>query len=312
MEQDKLLGRLQTITAELANTSSRNDKKAILTKYSNDADFKMLLKYVYDPFIIFGIGKKKLEKDLKSNINNNNDYKFFDLLKYLSEHNTGSYKEVHLVRCFIDKHYEYKDFIVSVITKNLILGIDVKTINSVIPNLCRTFNVMLANKYFDKPETVEGKAFALTTKIDGSRIIAIKENGVVSFYSRQGQKYSGLVDLENEMKNSMPDNICLDGELTLLNPGNLVSKDQYKATMKESRKDGDKHGLKMSVFDIMPVADFKAQKSTYVYRERRKMLDDLFGNGNFTYFNCLPILYEGTDTAEIVKWLDYNTSNGDE
>jgi DNA ligase-1 len=171
---------------------------------------------------------------------------------------------------------------------------------------------MLANSYFDKPEIVNGKSFALTTKIDGGRIIAIKENGNVSFYTRAGQKYEGLVDLENELKNLPVDNICFDGEITLLDPQGMTSKDQYKHTMKITRKDGEKHGVKMLVFDYMSSSDFKDQTNKMTYEERRNRLDALFDNFSLTYFTKLPVLYKGSDIEEINKWLNYSISHGEE
>lgn len=306
----------QAFVDEITSSNSRLFKESVLTKYKDDEAVKYYLNFIYNPYIITGISDKKLHKKLDGcagEIDVPHDVK--EMLEYIKVNNTG--RDIDLLRlanfeyfCFDEPWME--ELFNKIVIKNLPLGIDAKTINKVIPGLIPEFNVMLANKYFEKPEVVEGKAFAITTKIDGSRIIALKENGVVSFYSRQGQEYEGLVDLEEEMKTIMPDNICLDGELTLLDPGKLTSKEQYKETMKISRKDGEKHGLKMLVFDIMPVSDFKAQKSSYIYSERRAMLDELFMKYNLTYFDCLPVLYEGTDTEEIIKWLDYNTSHGEE
>ena len=131
----------------------------------------------------------------------------------------------------------------------------------------------------------------MTTKIDGGRIIAIKKNGEITFYTRAGQKYEGLVDLEQEMAEKLPDNICFDGEITLLNPGNMESKEQYKATMKIVRKDGEKHGVKMRVFDMMPADDFLNQNSTHVYEFRRAALETLFSTVSCKYFTLLDNLY---------------------
>jgi DNA ligase-1 len=171
---------------------------------------------------------------------------------------------------------------------------------------------MLAEKYFDKPERVEGKKFALTTKIDGGRIIALKENGQVSFYTRAGQKYEGLVELEEELKKITDDNFMLDGELTLLDDRGLCSKDQYKETMKISRKDGPKTGLKMLVFDCMPVANFKLQKCPVSYSTRRANLSTMFDLNTFNYFELLPLLYVGSDTSVISKYLDAAITDGQE
>jgi DNA ligase-1 len=171
----------------------------------------------------------------------------------------------------------------------------------------------LANKYFDKPQYIEGKSFVITTKIDGGRIIAIKENGQVSFFTRAGQKYEGLVDLESEMLRFMPDNTCLDGEITLLDKGTLDSKEQYKETMKIVRtKDKEKHGIKMLVFDWMPASDFKRQQCDLTYSLRRAHLDQMFHDSNFTYFETLPMLYAGSETSRITEILEEETAKGEE
>ena len=199
------------------------------------------------------------------------------------------------------------------ICKDLSIGADSKTINSIMPDLIPTFNVQLANKYFDKPDYVEGKEFAITTKIDGGRIIAIKENGQVSFFTRAGQKYEGLVDLEDEMYRLMPDNCCLDGEITLLARGNLSSKEAYKETMKIVRtKDKEKHGIKMQVFDWMPAEDFKKQKCDMPYKYRRIVVNNLFDELTFRYFELLPLLYVGEDTSKIPEILEEEMANGEE
>ena len=141
------------------------------------------------------------------------------------------------------------------------------------------------------------------------------------------------------MLEKLPDNICLDGEITLLDKGNLTSKDQYKETMKITRKKGEKHGVKMLVFDCMSSEEFRNQKCETPYSIRRGDLLAWFGqhyleeylaksaefneyefanniisflNTKYTYFNILPILYEGSDINEITKWLNYNIDHGEE
>jgi DNA ligase-1 len=172
------------------------------------------------------------------------------------------------------------------------------------PKLIPTFEVQLANKYFDKPEFVEGKDFAITTKIDGGRIIALKENGEVTFYTRAGQKYEGLVDLEFEMRELLPDGLCLDGEITLLNNEGIPSKEAYKQAMKITRSDGEKHGVKMLVFDAMSASEFKAQRCDRTWVARRSALEFMFRDRDLEYFELLPVLYQGKDTEMILKWLD--------
>jgi DNA ligase-1 len=184
------------------------------------------------------------------------------------------------------------------------------------PDLIPTFNVQLAQKYFEKPEKLEGKYFAVTTKIDGGRIIAIRENDQVSFFTRAGQRYEGLVDLEREMLETFPDGLVLDGEITILDDKGIPSKEAYKRAMKITRSDGEKHGLKMKVFDAMHIDEWKAQKCTHDYIERRALVNTMFGytpnKQPHTYFELLPELYRGSDTSKILELLDEAIANQEE
>ena len=210
-------------------SNSRLHKQKVLSKYNCDWIVRKYLQIAFDPYKVYGISTKKLNKEITKSPNPVIVLaKIFDLFDYLEKHNTGTTDDIVKCQRYIE-HVEKNapecvDLLKSLICKDLSIGVDARTINKVIPELIPTFDVQLANKYADKSQYVEGKTFALTTKIDGGRIIALKENGQVSFYTRAGQKYEGLVDLESEMMVFMPDNTCLDGEITLLNRGNLSSK----------------------------------------------------------------------------------------
>lgn len=300
---------------EIVMSASRKHKQEVLAKYKDDEVIQRYLKIAYDPYIVFGISIKKLTKRVRVP-----DFyharTVLDLFDYLAVHNTGTDADVaacqEMLYCAAELDHTLECLLEDLICKDLSIGCDAKTINSVITNLIPTFNVQLAEKYFDKPERVEGKEFALTTKIDGGRIIAIKENCQVSFYTRAGQRYEGLVDLESEMLAKMPNNLCLDGEITLLDDQGIPSKEAYKQAMKITRKDGEKHGVKMKVFDVMPVEDFRNQKCDLPWYTRRTMAMEIFLGKEFTFFELLPVLYRGSDTSMIAKFLDEAIANDQE
>lgn len=295
---------------EMLMLNSRSYKLATLEKYKDDDVVRYFLKFIFDPFIVTGLSTKKLAKDVAEVRCFNSS---IELLEWLKVNNTGKDEAISYVKGF-DAYLDdkEKEIFHRVICKNLPIGIETLTINKVMPKLIPTFDVMLANKYFDKPEVVEGREFTLTTKIDGGRIIAIKKDGVVSFFTRAGQKYEGLVDLEQEMLEKMPDNTCLDGEITLLNSQGLDNKAQYKQTMMITRKLGEKHGIKMKVFDVMTADEFLEKKSEFSYKERREMLDANFIFSYCKYFELLPMLYQGSDCSMIKKILDEQVANGEE
>jgi DNA ligase-1 len=303
---------------EITQNNSRNYKQEILRKYKDDEVIKKYLQIAFDPYKVYGISTKKLNTEVRSIAAFiPQTFSIFGLFDYLSEHNTGTFLEIlecqNALNAAASLDRDCANLLTSLICKDLSIGCDAKTINKEIPGLIPTFNVQLANKYFDKPEYVEGKTFALTTKIDGGRIIALKENGQVSFFTRAGQKYEGLVDLEDEMSRLMPEGTCLDGEITLLDRGSLSSKEAYKETMKIVRtKDKEKHGIKMLVFDWMTVADFKEQQCDFPYKIRRTGAENVFDMNDFTYFELLPILYLGDDTTKITEILEEEIAKGEE
>ena len=146
---------------EIRLSASRKYKQEILEKYASNMDICAYLKYAFDPYITFGISTKKLKKPVGSNHGITGIDSVFKLLFVLSRNNTGSDKYISLCQEFISNisasDERAADLLEEIICKDLSIGCDAKTINSVIPGLIRTFNVQLAEKYFDKPERVEGK-----------------------------------------------------------------------------------------------------------------------------------------------------------
>lgn len=310
---NSMIEKFKRFVDEITAEAGRNYKISVLEKYKDDEDILYLLDFLYNPYITTGISDKKLGYVLHS-FGLFDDFVVYkdlrELLEYLKAHNTGKDQDIMTVQASREYFGGYEDLYNRIVTKNVQLGVDSKTINKVIPGFIPEFNVMLANKYFDKPSVMDGKEFAITTKIDGSRIIAMKCDGDVSFWTRQGQKYEGLVDLEADMKACPYDNFVFDGELVAIDTD---KEDTYKNTMKLSRtKDASKHGLKMLVFDYLPVKDFLTQKSEMAYRARRAKLSTMFNSKDFIYFELLPLLYFGSDTSVIIDVLNSQVSRGEE
>lgn len=300
---------------EITSNNSKKFKQEVLLKYKDDSIIHRYLKIAFDPYTVYGISSKKLNKSVGGNDITGID-SIFELFNFLTRYNTGTDKIISLCQDFVT-NVEASDpeaalLLEKLICKDLSLGVEAKSINAAMPGLIPTFNVQLAQKYFEKPEKIEGKYFAITTKIDGGRIIAIKDNGQVSFFTRAGQRYEGLVDLEREMLDTFPDGTVLDGEITLLNNKGIPSKEAYKQAMKITRADGEKHGLKMLCFDAMHIDEWKTQNCTHDYIERRLLLQGLTSCHPHTYFEVLPELYRGTDTSMIITLLDEAIANQEE
>lgn len=309
------LAHFKDFITEITASNSKKYKQDVLQKYKDDSVVCRYLKIAFDPYETYGISTKKLHKSVPAtSITGINSV--FELFAYLAQHNTGTDQIVGLCQDFLDEaavwDKEAADLLEKLICKDLSIGCDAKTINSVIPGLIPQFSCMLAEKYFDRPQYVEGKEFVITTKLDGFRLIVLKDqDGSIKCYSRVGQLVEGLVEIEEEIRNQLPCNIALDGELTISNYFDMPSKDAYKAASKVIRLKGDtpKTGLTYRVFDCMTADEFKAQQCGKSYIERRAMLESF---PVMTHVEVLPVLYQGSDTSKITEWLTKITAEGGE
>ena len=176
-----MLDILQNMVNELNTTNSTNDKIEILKKYPQ---CKELLKYVYSPFIQFGVTSEQLSKrqDLCEEVDfdSSSIVELLDLLK--DEMITGN-KAVSVVNGFIKK-YGYQDLIYNIIDKNLKTRTDSSTINKAFPKLIPTFDVALAYNYEDHKTKVKWEdGWYCSCKIDGVRTIIIKKGDDVKALS---------------------------------------------------------------------------------------------------------------------------------
>ena len=311
----KTLQHFNEFVKEITTSASRKYKQEVLTKYKDDEVIQKYLKIVYDPYLVFGISEKKLYKKVSCTAYPADHV--FDLFYWLEKHNTGTDAAIKMCQetlaVVASEDQEAAVLLEELICKDLSIGVDSKTINSVIPNLIPQFSCMLAQKYFEKPEKLSGKTFAITTKLDGFRLIALKDkSGNIKFYSRVGQLVEGLVEIEADLKYNFPNDIALDGELTISNYFDMPSKDAYKAASKIIRLKGDtpKTGLTYRVFDMMTAEEFISQRCPAIYDARRALLDSYAGRSK--HIEVLPVLYRGNDTSKITEFLDKITSEGGE
>lgn len=305
---------------EIRASNSRKYKQEVLQKYKDDEVIKRYLKIAFDPYTVYGISTKKLHKEVSVG-ETLCPLTVFDLFEYLEEHNTG--RDVDVAVCQIALEWLAQDdceaayLLEFLICKDLNLGVDAKSINAVMGPVVPTFGCMLANKYFDKPEKLAGKKFAITTKLDGFRLIAIKdEHDNVSFFSRVGKRIEGLVEIEQEFKSAFPAGCVLDGELTVSNYFELESKEAYKAASKIISQKGEtpKTGLTYRVFDAMYIDEWREQNCTHTYELRRHLLHGLFKfpMAPISHIELLPVLYQGDDVSKVTEILEQIVAAGGE
>lgn len=287
--------------------------------WREDGDEKRLIELTLNPLVAFGIGRKSIGKKVDSPV----VQMFPDLLSlclYLESRDGITDEDIANVQYFLSTIPvpSLREFCASIITKQIRIGITSKTLNKLLGfEAVPKFSCMLANKYFDRPSVVEGKRFTITLKMDGIRCLCVKEDGRVTFYSRQGQVIRGMDDIEKEALSIRLDgkelkSFVLDGELLVENAFNMRSKDAYKQTTTLVRKDGKKFGVDYHVFDFLPLKDFVEQNSTRPYWDRRNTLEQIEQENRLSHLQIVPSLYRGSDTSEIISNLGKARENEQE
>ena len=291
------------IFKQIQETSSTNDKKAIIASNKDNELFKKCLVFLLDGNINTGLSAKKIKKKvIKSK------YilpTFEDVMKYLAQNNTGTDNDISMIQAFLDEHEEDREFYEQMITKSFRLGADSKVINSVIPGLIPTFEIQLGTS-IEKCKLVDGTYISISHKMNGTRCVFL--NGQMK--SRQNKLYSGLDHIIEDIKKLGLEDFFIDGELVYKNEEGLSDSDAFqKSCSIAMSKDNDKSQLKLVVFDIFPKDEFlNLHTSKKTYKERRKDLDKLeksIKTSGITNLSVVERLYEGIDHSQIWKWLDY-------
>ena len=141
------------IFKELQESSGKRLQE-ILEENKDNELLKKVLWFVYNPYIVTGLSSKKINKIVNKQIKYAPAKTIEEVFEYLQEHNTGTDIDIAYVLEFIQGKPD-QEMYEQIFTKELKLGITSKTINKVFPNLIPEFNVMLAEKYWDRMEELD-------------------------------------------------------------------------------------------------------------------------------------------------------------
>lgn len=292
---------------ELKSTSGKNDKEDIIKNNLDNELFVEMMKFLLNDFILTGISKKKIDKKInrREDLLKDEIMNILGAFDYLSKNNTGKDYDISVIQYFILKQPdELQDLYKQLITKDLKLGVSAKTWNKIASkeNQIPVFELMLAKKFEDHSHKIKGD-FGITKKLDGTRIVVIKEGDTIKSYTRKGKEYIGLQEIESDVA-KIPYDIMLDGELLADTEGN--TNEIFTETLKKSRnKDENKTGLIFHIFDAMPPHEFKKGKSSDNFVYRKQALSQIFKDYEFEYLEEVKSLYTGSDFSEIAKWSDH-------
>ena len=256
------------VIKEIAATSSKNDKEALVAKHIDDSFFLRVLIAALDPFITYGIKKlPKADGHGERNLQGANDP--WDMLLKLSQRRLTGNAAQDMVKEILETLDEASQTLLTrIILKDLRAGFSRNTINRVKSGTIATFDCMLAKKYEEK--RLKGKPHAIEPKVDGVRVLAFISESGVGFYSRSGKEYTGFDHLIPPLLRlgRAGKGIVMDGE--------VVSGDFNKTVGDVRRKNVQATDAVFYAFDVVSAVLFKGDKGNETettYEMRRKVLE---------------------------------------
>ena len=285
------------ILLEIGNKKGTIEKMDYLKENKDNERLKNILYYAFNPFIVFGISSKKLNKkvSVEPNLKTND---LIEILKYLEKNNTGTDQIIANVQYFLDTQDEkYREILESIITKSLTIGINEKNLNKIWTNFIPAYDVQQGERLEQNIDKLENKKIILTQKFDGLRCSARVENHKVKLFSRNGNTYEGLHELENELANfedGMYDGELLLNEKDVRDENNIPtflkskkekfdneilekiyapmpSKELFKKTTSLVNSDADdKKNINIWLYDMTPLENFDNMENYDVGVEQRK------------------------------------------
>ena len=268
-------------------TNSNTDKLNVLKKYANNEAVRNALEYTYNTFKQYGVTSANCKKN--SNLVKYGYSDLFKLLDDLSIRFITGHTAISLVNGFVEANKKHEDLIFSIIDRNLKTRSTTSMINKVIPDLIPTFDVALANSYDEKmAKKVDfNDTWFVSRKLDGCRCICIiNEDGEPTYFSRAGNEFLTLKNLDAEIISLGLKNMVIDGEICMLDAN---GNENFQGIIKEiKRKDHTIENPFFYMFDILTMDEFVKKEGTTPFSVRNVQLDNLFFQREFNHIDYLP------------------------
>ena len=286
----------------LRHESGALKKQEVLREFKDNEDFRKLLYYALNPMLTYKVSERTLARQMQYDPAITLTLcSIYEICETLSKRKALDDATVYQVIAFLSVCSPVeRELYTKLLAKTLRLGVTAKTVNKVIPGLIPEWEVQQAYPIDEYP-LKDGVWFTLTQKLNGVRATYYKGK----LYARSGVPYDGLDHITNVL-NFEDDSYVFDGELTLLDKGELSDNEAFrKATGIINSDTTHKTEICYTIFDVVPTQEFENGESSSSYRERRRVLDrmvDILPVSDHVF--VLPVLYSGTDQSKIGELLD--------
>jgi ATP-dependent DNA ligase len=272
------------IFEQLEATSSRLEKEAILREHKGQTYLQEAFKAALDPYRTYGVSKIAKPTKHRDDSSLANLTIWLTLLDRLQNRVfVGNEAKARIKEALeICSELEQKWF-ERILVKNLRCGVTETTVNKIWPDLIPKFEVQLAEEI--KVE-FKDEAFVQTAgkpiefpiyvdpKLDGLRMVAIKQNGVVTLFSRGGKEFETFPTIKTALEKADYDNTVLDGEVMAHGKGEEAW--NHSASVAHSTKSvKSDEAMVYNVFDIMTLDEWVKQDCKTLFKDRFLRVEEL-------------------------------------
>jgi DNA ligase-1 len=302
---DNQVALLYEFSTTLKSLSKKKEKYDFIAGHDTPL-ITAFLNFVLSNSVVTGLSKSKISKKIDNCVLVNFDV--FDVMRYLMSNNTGKDDDIAVVQSFINQNLAYADFLVSVFTKTLTLGVEAKTVNQALGReVVRVWEVQ-QGKAIDHVKLKPDELIGISQKLNGVR--GTLYNG--AFFSRNGSTYTGLdhivKDVERLFGRNWYESVVLDGELVRKNTDGLSDSENFQIGTGIINSDSqDKSSIEYVIFEVLTRDDFESEEGRY-YSERVEHLnkvEEAIAYLGLENVRIVPRFYLGTDHSQIGVWLDY-------
>jgi DNA ligase-1 len=233
---------------KLEKTQGTNNKLAVLKEgLEKDEMFKFYVKTCYDPFL--NTWSKTIKTPIICGTGSAEELVFPTLYSVISGFRSRSDDNIGKVLETLGKSsVKELPYLLRWLQKDMRCGIAESLINKACPNLIPIFEVALANPWNEKKLVFP---CILNCKLDGLRILAIKNKDTVNFYTRNGKAFEADQVFTDEL-------LELAGDADVVFDGEMMGVD-FDQTMTQARRkhNKDQSKLKYTIFDMVPLYEWK-------------------------------------------------------
>jgi ATP-dependent DNA ligase len=265
----------------LESNNSRLFKEDLLETHRTNKLLHRVFTLVGDPYVNFYIAKFKTPKQqFLSNYDDDTAIQsFLDFIekKLATRSITGNDAKYEVEQFFLKLDERQTKWCTRILLKNLRCGVQETTVNKVWPGSITKFSVQLAetlDSHFEKDkgiivDSTISYPVRVEPKLDGLRCIAVKHNGEVTMFTRNGTVLDTLPTIKASLEKSDWDDFVLDGE--------AMGSDwnESASVVMSHKKAKDDSNIVFHVFDAMHFDDWKSQVNDSPLVDRIALVKEL-------------------------------------